>query len=99
MASGISRLRRQLTKLKFCTSDQIFRLNKQVESLKSSNDSIERRLEALESTYANNITASTIAARTSATLRKITDLRNFSHKYYASLRSSVTHFENRYGAP
>ena len=28
--------------------------------------------------------------RTSATLCKITDLRNFSHKYYASLRSSVT---------
>ena len=37
--------------------------------------------------------------RTSATLRKITDLRNFSHQYYAPLRTSVTLFEIRYGAP
>ena len=28
--------------------------------------------------------------RTSATLRKITDLRNFLHQYYAPLRTSVT---------
>ena len=28
--------------------------------------------------------------RTSATLRKITDLRNFLHQYYAPLRTSLT---------
>ena len=31
-----------------------------------------------------------LSNRTSATLRKITDLRNFLHQYYAPLRTSVT---------